>query len=46
MAQHYLEVLTTPAVLEARTKFYGKSGPAPQGTPPDTLTADEIEFIG
>ena len=45
MAQHYLEVLTTPAVLEARTKFYGKSGPAPQGTPPDTLTADEIEFI-
>ncbi len=46
MTQHYLEVLTTPAVLEARTKFYGKSGTAPQGTPPDTLTADEIEFIG
>ena len=46
MAQHYLEVLTTPAVLKARTKFYGKSGPAPQGTPTDTLTADEIEFIG
>ena len=46
MAQHYLEVLTTPAVLEARTKFYGKSGPPPQGTRPDTLTADEIEFIG
>jgi predicted pyridoxine 5'-phosphate oxidase superfamily flavin-nucleotide-binding protein len=46
MAQHYLEVLSTPAVLEARTKFYGKSGPAPQGTTPDTLTADEIEFIG
>jgi hypothetical protein len=46
MARHYLEVLTTPAVLEARTKFYGKSGPAPQGTPPDRLTADEIEFIG
>jgi predicted pyridoxine 5'-phosphate oxidase superfamily flavin-nucleotide-binding protein len=46
MAQHYLEVLTTPAVLEARSKFYGKSGPAPQGTPTDTLTADEIEFIG
>jgi len=46
MAQHYLEVLTTPAVLEARTKFYGKSGPAPHGTPSDTLTADEIEFIG
>jgi len=46
MAQHYLEVLTTPAVLEARTKFYGKSGAAPHGTPPDTLTADEIEFIG
>jgi predicted pyridoxine 5'-phosphate oxidase superfamily flavin-nucleotide-binding protein len=46
MAQHYLEVLTTPAVLEARSKFYGKSGTAPQGTPPDTLTADEIEFIG
>ena len=46
MAQHYLEVLTTPSVLEARTKFYGKTGPAPQGTPPDTLTADEIEFIG
>ena len=31
MAQHYLEVLSTPAVLEARTKFYGKSGPAPHG---------------
>ncbi len=46
MAQHYLETLSTPSVLEARTKFYGKSGPAPQGTPPDTLTADEIEFIG
>jgi predicted pyridoxine 5'-phosphate oxidase superfamily flavin-nucleotide-binding protein len=46
MAQHYLEVLSTPAVLEARTKFYGKSGPAPHGTSPDTLTADEIEFIG
>ncbi len=46
MAQHYLEVLTTPAVLEARTKYYGKSGPAPHGTPADTLTADEIEFIG
>jgi len=46
MAQHYLEVLTTPAVLEARTKYYGKSGTAPQGTPPDMLTGDEIEFIG
>ncbi len=46
MAQHYLEVLTTPAVLEARTKFYGKSGPVPHGTPPDTLAADEIDFIG
>ena len=46
MAQHYLEALTTPSVLEARTKYYGKSGPAPKGTPPDTLTADEIEFIG
>jgi predicted pyridoxine 5'-phosphate oxidase superfamily flavin-nucleotide-binding protein len=46
MAQHYLELLTTPAVLEARNKFYGRSGPSPQGTPPDTLTADEVEFIG
>jgi predicted pyridoxine 5'-phosphate oxidase superfamily flavin-nucleotide-binding protein len=46
MARHYLEVLTTPEVLAARTKFYGKSGTAPQGTPPDTLNADEIEFIG
>ncbi len=41
MAQHYLEVLTTPAVLEARNKYYGKSGPAPHGTPPDKLTEDE-----
>jgi predicted pyridoxine 5'-phosphate oxidase superfamily flavin-nucleotide-binding protein len=46
MARHYLEVLSNPAVLEARTKYYGKSSPAPQGAPPDALTADEIEFIG
>jgi predicted pyridoxine 5'-phosphate oxidase superfamily flavin-nucleotide-binding protein len=46
MALHYLEQLTTPAVLAARTKYYGKTGPAPHGTPPDILTADEIEFIG
>jgi predicted pyridoxine 5'-phosphate oxidase superfamily flavin-nucleotide-binding protein len=45
MAQHYLETLTTPAVMAARNKYYGKSGPAPKGTPPDTLTAEEIEFI-
>jgi predicted pyridoxine 5'-phosphate oxidase superfamily flavin-nucleotide-binding protein len=45
MAQHYLETLTTPAVMAARNKYYGKSGPAPKGTPPDTLTSEEIEFI-
>ncbi len=46
MANHYLEVFSTPGVIAARNKYYGKSGPAPQGTPPDVLTADEIEFIG
>ena len=45
MAIHFHELLTTPAVLEARGKYYGKSGTAPHGTPPDMLTADEIEFI-
>ncbi len=46
MASHYLETLSTPAVLEAQKKYYGRTGPTPQGTSPEPLTLDEIDFIG
>jgi predicted pyridoxine 5'-phosphate oxidase superfamily flavin-nucleotide-binding protein len=45
MANHYLEILSTPAVIDARNKYYGKPGQVPHGTSPDPLTDDEIDFI-
>jgi predicted pyridoxine 5'-phosphate oxidase superfamily flavin-nucleotide-binding protein len=45
MAQKFLELTFTPAVQAAQAREFGRSVRLPKESPPDALTADEIDFI-
>jgi len=45
MAEKFLELLVTPSVAKAQTRFYGHSQRMPGGAKSDPLTDDEIQFI-
>ena len=45
MAKKYLEIVVTPAVVEAQKRCFGRSSAVQAGTDRDPLGADEIAFI-
>ena len=45
MAHKFLEVLTSPAALQAQQRYYGRSRPIPPATGNDPIGAREAEFI-
>lgn len=45
MPDHFLEILSTPSVIKAQACYYDRPARMPAGTRPDSLTAEEIQFI-
>lgn len=45
MAKKFLELAFTPSVRAAQARHFGFDTPEPGTSPPDALTADEMDFI-
>ena len=45
MAQHYMELMTTPEVVRAQEHYYGRSMSPGVGSAPDVLGQEELDFI-
>ena len=45
MAEHYMELMTTPEVVRAQEHYYGRSMSPGVGSAPDVLGQEELDFI-
>ncbi len=45
MAQHYMELMSTPEVARAQEQYYGRSMVPGAGSPVDVLGQEELDFI-